>query len=71
MIIINRFFLFLDSEEDFFAVSAENLREARRNARLIDRRAREFCAWDYTEEEILLVAERLGFEVHYFPICED
>lgn len=66
----NRFFLFIDGKENFFAVSAENLREARRNARLLDREARELFSWSFDREELPALEERFGVETFLFP-CED
>ena len=66
----NRFFLFVDGKENFFAVSAENLHEARRNARLLDREARELYSWSFDREELSVLEERFGAEAFSFP-CEE
>lgn len=68
----NNYFVFVGADSNFFAVSAENLREAQRNAWFIDNHARLFQPWFFVGDELADLAERLGgLEVHNFLISED
>lgn len=63
----NSYWLFVDSKDEFFAVSAEFKRGAVVGAHDVDNHSRLFCEAVFTRAEI----EALGFPYHEVPSWDD